>query len=93
MAQHTQILVWKRRGKWSVKGADLDRTFSDQLTAIKAGIEWANETGKNGKPATVLCRTAKRQFRQIWTYGVDTYPPSRSGLPEICAASVATTAD
>jgi hypothetical protein len=89
MARHAQILVLKRRGKWSVKGGDVDQIFSNQLAAIKAGIDRANETGKNGKPATVLCRTAKRQFKTIWTYGVDAYPPTRSGLPEICKASPA----
>jgi|SoiMethySBSTD1v2_1073268.scaffolds.fasta_scaffold698298_3 hypothetical protein len=89
MTQHAQILVWRRRGKWSVKGADEERTFPDQRAAIKAGIEWANETGKNGKPAMVLCRTAKRQFKTIWTYGVDAYPPTQSGLPEICGAAPA----
>jgi hypothetical protein len=93
MPAPAQILVQRRRGKWSIKGADLDRTFADQLSAIKAGIEWANETGKNGKPITVLCQTARRQFKKIWTYGVDAYPPTRSGLPEICAASPAVAAN
>jgi hypothetical protein len=93
MSTHTEILVWRRRGKWSVKGVDLEQTFSDQRTAIKAGIDWANETGKNGKPAMVLCQIAKRQFKRIWTYGVDSYPPTRSGLPEMCAASPAAAPD
>ena|ERR1700730_12834579 len=84
-----QILVLKRRGKWLVQAADLDQTFSDQLAAIKAGIELANETGKNGKPSVVLVQTAKSRFKTLWTYGVDPYPPTRSGLPEICAASAA----
>jgi hypothetical protein len=41
----------------------------------------------------VLCQTARRQFKKIWTYGVDAYPPTRSGLPEICAASPAVAAN
>jgi hypothetical protein len=54
-----EILVWRHRGQWAVKCAMLDRTFSNELAAIKAGIDWANEAGKNGTPAVVLCRTAK----------------------------------
>jgi hypothetical protein len=87
MAHVIQILVLKRRGKWLVKAGELEQTFGDQLAAIKAGIELANETGKNGKPSTVLFQAKKSRFKTLWTYGLDPYPPTRSGLPELCAAS------
>ena len=93
MANVIQILVLKRRGKWSVKAGEQEQTFCDQLAAMKAGIELANETGKNGKPSTVLFQTAKSRFKKVWTYGLDPYPPTRSGLPEICAASPALATD
>jgi hypothetical protein len=86
MAEFAQILVLRRRGKWSVKSMDVDQTFPDQLAAMKAGIELANETGKNGKASMVLVRTARNRFKKVWTFGVDSYPPTQSGLPEICTA-------
>jgi hypothetical protein len=87
MADVVQILVLKRRGKWSVKAGEHEQTFCDQLAAIKAGIELANETGKNGKPSAVLFQAAKSRYNKVWTYGLDPYPPAHSGLPAICAAS------
>jgi hypothetical protein len=73
-----------------VKAAVADEMFGDQLAAIKASIHLANETGKNGKQSVVVFQFAKNRFKRIWTYGIDPYPPSRSGLPEICAASTPT---
>jgi len=87
MAELSQFIVLKRKGRWSVKATDVDQTFTDQLAAIKAGIELANEAGKNGKPSVVLFGIAKTQFKKIWTFGVDSYPPTHSGLREICTAS------
>jgi hypothetical protein len=80
MADPAQIIVFKRRGKWSLKAAEIDQTFADQPAAIKAGIELANERGKNGKPSAVLLRKSKDEFRKIWTYGVDSYPPNLAEL-------------
>jgi hypothetical protein len=80
MADPAQIIVFRRRGKWSLKAAEIDQIFVDQLTAIKAGIELANERGKNGKPSVVFLRKSKDEFRKIWTYGVDSYPPSLAVL-------------
>lgn len=77
MAGLAQIVVLKRRGKWSLKAADVGRIFPDQLTAIKAGIDLAYKTGKNGKPSVVLFQMKKNEFKTIWTYGLDAYPPTR----------------
>jgi hypothetical protein len=87
MAELRQFIVLKRKGRWSVKATDVDQTFVDPLAAIKAGIELANAAGKNGKASVVLFGIAKTRFKKIWTFGVDSYPPSHSGLREICAAS------
>jgi len=92
MSGAAQVIVLKRKGRWIVKAADADEMFGDQLAAIKAGIHLANETGKNGKRSVVVFQFAKNRFKTIWTYGIDPYPPSRSGLPEICAASTPTAA-
>jgi hypothetical protein len=87
MGAHAQIIVLKRRSKWWLKAADVCDIFPDQLAAIKAGIDLAHESGKNGKPAAVIFQLRKNEFKTVWTYGVDAYPPTRTGLPEICAAS------
>ena len=92
MSGAAQVIVLKRKGRWIVKAADADEMFGDQLAAIKAGIHLANETGKNGKRSVVVFQFAKNRFKTIWTYRIDPYPPSRSGLPEICAASTPTAA-
>ena len=65
MAELSQFIVLKRKGRWSVKATDVDQTFADQLAAIKAGIELANEAGKNGKASVVLFGIAKTQFKKI----------------------------
>ena len=80
MADPAQIIVFKRRGKWSLKAAKIDQIFADQSAAIKAGIELANERGKNCKPSVVLLRKSKDEFMKIWTYGVDSYPPNLAEL-------------
>jgi hypothetical protein len=87
MAELSQFIVLKRKGRWSVKGADVDQTFADQLAAIKAGIELANEAGKNGKASVVLFGVSKTRFKTIWTFGVDSYPSNPSGLCEMGTGS------
>jgi hypothetical protein len=82
MTDPAQIIVFRRRGKWSLKAAETDQIFADQSAALKAGIELANERGKNGKPSVVLLRKSKDEFRKIWTYGVDSYPASLAELSE-----------
>jgi hypothetical protein len=82
MSNPAQIIVFKRRGRWSLKAAETDQIFADQLAAIKAGIELANERGKNGKPSVVLFRKSKDEFKKIWTYGIDPFPPKLGELSE-----------
>jgi hypothetical protein len=86
MAKLAQVVVLKRRGKWCLKAEEVCDIFPDQRAAMKAGIDLAHEVGKNGKPSAVLFQIKKNAFKTVWTYGVDSYPPTRSGLPEICAA-------
>jgi hypothetical protein len=74
-----QFVVRQRKGTWSVTSADLDRSFAARATALKAAIELANESGKNGKPAIVCAEGDGGQFEAIWTYGTDLYPPTGLG--------------
>jgi hypothetical protein len=87
--EYIQFIVLRRKGTWSVKAADLVRAFSGQLEAMQAGIELANESGKNGKPSVVLFEMGKSRFDTIWTYGKDPYPLPRSSLPTISESAAA----
>lgn len=86
MSELARIIVVKRRGKWWLQSPDLCDVFPDQLAAMKVGIILAHEAGKHGNPSAVLFQLKKNDFKTVWTYGVDPYPPTSSGLPEICAA-------
>jgi hypothetical protein len=76
-----QFLVLKRDNKWVVKSKDLERFFSTERQAVDAAIRLANDSGKEGKPGTVLLQKSKTKFETIWTYGESSYPPVRSDLP------------
>jgi hypothetical protein len=86
---YIQFIVLRRKGTWSVKAADLVRGFGGQREAMHAGIELANESGKNGKPSVVLFQTGKNRFDTIWTYGKDPYPPAKSTLPALLEVTAA----
>jgi hypothetical protein len=88
VSAYVQFIVLRRKGTWSVKAADLMRDFPGQLEAMQAGIELANESGKNGKPSVVLFEMGKKRFDTIWTYGKDPYPLPRSSLPAISEVAV-----
>jgi hypothetical protein len=78
-----QVIVLKREGTWLVKSKDLEQVFSVQREAIDAAIRFANDSGKEGKPAVVLFQKSKTKFEKIWTYGQSCYPPARSDLPMV----------
>jgi hypothetical protein len=75
-----QFIVLKRKGKWSVKSNDLERSFLVQHEAMIAAVRLANESGKNGKPSVVILQQAKNTFKKVWTYGESPYPPTMSDL-------------
>ena len=81
MTTMVQFIVLKRQGKWVVQCNDLERFFSIQREAVDAAIRFANDSGKEGKPGTVLFQKSKTEFETIWTYGESPYPPQRSDLP------------
>jgi hypothetical protein len=81
MTAPIQFIVLKREGKWVVKSKDLERVFSVQREAVDAAILFANDSGKEGKPGAVLFQKSKSEFEKIWTYGEDSYPPTKLDLP------------
>lgn len=86
MTAVAQFLVLKRQDKWVVKSKDLERFFSIEQQAVDAAIRLANDSGKEGKPGSVLFQKSKTKFETIWTYGENSYPPARSDLPRMSGA-------
>jgi hypothetical protein len=81
MGAIVQFIVLKREDKWVVKANDLERFFSVQREAVDAAIQLANESGKEGNPGAVLLQKSKAEYKKIWTYGEDSYPPTKTDLP------------
>jgi hypothetical protein len=81
MGAIVQFIVLKRDDKWVVKANDQERFFSAQREAVDAAIRLANDSGKEGNPGVVLLQKSKADYKKIWTYGEDSYPPVRTDLP------------
>jgi hypothetical protein len=75
-----QFIVLRRENKGVVKSKGVERSFSTQREAVDAAIRLANDSGKEGKPGAVLVQKSKTEFEKIWTYGENSYPPTKSDL-------------
>jgi hypothetical protein len=69
-----QVVVRRHRGKWIVKTRELERSFANEVAALQSAVQFAHESGKNGSPAVVVMQEDKTKFKDVWTYGKDTYP-------------------
>jgi hypothetical protein len=78
-----QFVVLKRKGTWTVKFDDQERSFAALQDAIHAAIKLAHECGKDGRPSVVMLQRAKNRFDKVWTYGESPFPPSKSDLPAL----------
>jgi hypothetical protein len=82
-----QFIVRQRKGSWSITSGDLDQSFEDCAAAMKAAVDLANKSGKDGKPALVNVEGRKGEFRTAWTYGTDPYPPSKADIAKVAPSS------
>jgi hypothetical protein len=74
---HRQIIVLRNHGKWVVRSHRKEKPFETKEAALKARVDIAHQSGKNGEPAQVmLCDTTHAEAQVFWTYGEDAYPPS-----------------
>ena len=89
MKAPVQFIVLKRADKWVIKWQDAERAFPAQHKALEAAIKLANDSGKNGTPAVVLCQRSKTDFRKVWTYGESAYPPTKSDLSVVAQVTQA----
>jgi hypothetical protein len=67
-----QFVVRQRSGRWSIRSGDFDQWFVNRKTALKAAVELAHDSGKSGKPDA---EGRRGEFKTIWRYGTDPYPP------------------
>ncbi|WP_081991283.1 DUF2188 domain-containing protein [Inquilinus limosus] len=75
MARH-QYFVVHHQGEWKISYEQKHYgPYPTQKDAIRAAVDAAHETGKNGHDAQVLVQGTNNQFRTEWTYGHDPYPP------------------
>ena len=72
----TQYFVVLHEGAWKIsfKGQHYG-PYSTQAAAIRAAVDAAHTSGKNGADAQVMVQGMNNQFRTEWTYGNDPYPP------------------
>ena len=74
---HRQIIVLRNHGKWVVRSQRKEKPFETKEAALKASVDIAHQSGKNGEPAQVMvCDTKHTDAQVFWTYGEDAYPPS-----------------
>lgn len=72
----SQYFVVNHERQWKISfGGKHFGPYSTQRDAIRAAVDAANTSGKNGHDAQVLVQGANNQFRAEWTYGHDPYPP------------------
>jgi hypothetical protein len=70
-----QIVVCKKHGKWQIRSQLCEEQSFDALKpAVRAAVDHANTSGKNGQPASVILHASGKTTR-VWTYGEDAYPP------------------
>jgi hypothetical protein len=68
--------VFRKDGGWSVKhGNKVCCSFNSKADAIRAAIETAHDFGDDFHGAEVLVEGEAGEYRKIWTYGQDHYPP------------------
>lgn len=67
--------VLSNGGRWKVRHNDKDYDFATQAEAIRASVDAAHTSGKQGIDSQVLVQGQGGQWRTEWTYGNDPYPP------------------
>lgn len=71
-----QYYVLKNGTEWKVRHNDKDYPYATQKAAMKAAVDAAHSSGKNGHDAQVLVQGRDGQWQTEWTYGNDPYPPA-----------------
>lgn len=67
--------ILSNAGRWKIKHRDKEYDYGTQAAAIKAAVDAAHTSGRNGHDAQVLMQGRDSQWQTEWTYGNDPYPP------------------
>ena len=69
-----QFIVAPIDGFWIVSSnAGLRVSYDDRPQAIRAAVEAAHASGREGHQAQVVAVDGKNQFYPLWTYGRDAF--------------------
>ena len=69
--------VFCQEDRWAVKhGNTVCCALASKAEAIHAAIETAHDFGDEFHGAEVLVEDEAGEYRTIWTYGEDPYPPA-----------------
>lgn len=71
-----QYVVVLHQGEWkiSLEGKHYG-PYRTQGDAVRAAVDAAHKSGRDGLDAQVLIQNEQNKFRTEWTYGRDPYPP------------------
>jgi hypothetical protein len=71
-----QYFVVLHQDEWKIKfDGKHYGPYDTQRAAIRAAVDAAHDSGKNGHDAQALVQGRDNKFRTEWTYGNDPYPP------------------
>jgi len=74
--ERARYFVVLQNGEWKISFNNQHYgPYDTQALAIRAAVDAAHSTGKNGQDAQVMVQGQNNQFRTEWTYGDDPYPP------------------
>jgi hypothetical protein len=64
-------------GDWRVRvDGRLEGSFETQAEALRAAIDAANDAGERGLKAQVFTQGRDDQFKVVWRYGGNPFPPA-----------------
>ena len=67
----------------SIKCSAKEQPYESKESTLKAAVDVAYRSGKDGEPAKVMvCDTKHAEAHVFWTYGVDIYPPAIKAAAE-----------
>lgn len=67
--------VLRRPSGWKVQLNGVDYSYTTKGEAVRAAVDAAHSSGRNGHDAQVLIQGSDGKWQTEWTYGNDPYPP------------------
>jgi hypothetical protein len=67
--------VVEKNGRWYVQHSGAEYPYVSRAIAVSAAIGAANSSGLRGYVAKVFEPCAQAEWRPIWVFGQDPYPP------------------